>query len=108
MLASPAAESNAANCFSAGAPFQGNTIQQQLRTRGAQQQTRFASRRNRPAQLFPRGVNLFHRSRVIVTVQAGKLQQDVQAANKCASRSAFRIRFHEGEAVRNRTSHLVR
>jgi hypothetical protein len=64
------------------AAAQRHTVQQQLRPRSAEQQTRFAAIIQRRAQLFPRGFELPCGTHVSKFVEPRKLQQDVQAANK--------------------------
>jgi hypothetical protein len=65
---------------------QRHSVQQNLVSRGAQQESRIAAFLQRGVQLFPRGFELRHRPHVPELVQARKLQQNVQAANKRAGR----------------------
>jgi len=75
MLASPAAESNIANCRSGRGAFERNAIKDKLIARGAKQEIRIGARRNSYTQLTVRNRDLFHRSGHGRDVQAGKLQR---------------------------------
>jgi hypothetical protein len=63
-----------------------HSVEQNLVPRSAQQQSRVAAFFQRGVQLFPCGFELRHRSHVSELIQACKFQQNVQAANKRASR----------------------
>ena len=63
-----------------------HAIQQNLMPRSAEQQTAATAFIERSAQLFPSGFKLRGRTRMPKLIKAGKLQQNVQAANKCACR----------------------
>jgi len=72
---------------------QRHAIQQDLRSRSAQQHTAAAAVIQRPAQFFPRGFELLRRLRVAELVQPRELQKNVQAADK-RPRPASRFRTH--------------
>src|SRR2546425_1017373 len=72
---------------------QRHTIQQDLRSRSAQQHTAAAAVIQRPAQFFPRGFELLRRLHVAELVQPRELQKNVQAADK-RPRPASRFRTH--------------
>ncbi len=74
--------------------FERHAIQQQLHSGRAQQQSVFSVFWNCRAQLAPRNIQLLHRSCMLVTVQAGELQQYVQASYKGAGSCRLRVRFH--------------
>jgi hypothetical protein len=45
-------------------------------------------------QLLPGNFELFHRASVLVAIQAGKFQQNVQASYECACRRCFWVCYH--------------
>jgi hypothetical protein len=77
-----------------GRPFQRHTIQQQLRMRRSKQKPRVRPQGDSRAQLLPGGLELFDSPGVLVAVQAGKLQEDIQASYEGASGRCFWVCFH--------------
>ena len=76
--------------FSGGA-FQGHAVQQELGTRGSQEEAAIRPRRDSGMQLVKSNPKLFDGAGMFVAVQAGVLQQDVQASYEGASGRCFWI-----------------
>ena len=88
--------------------FQRHAIQQKLGIRGPEKQPPICPQRNGGAQFLPGDLELFDGTGVLVAVQAGKLQQNVQASYESASRRRFGVCFHPNVAYSpSRTSSLV-
>ena len=68
-----------------GRSFQGHAIQQKLRIRRPQQQAALRPKRDSCPQLLPSDLELFFGPGMLVPVQAGKLQENVQASYESAS-----------------------
>jgi hypothetical protein len=67
-----------------GRGAEGNTIKQDLIAGGSQQQAGVSAFVEREAQFLPGGLKLTHGTHVAEFVEAGKLEQDIQAANESA------------------------
>jgi hypothetical protein len=65
--------------------FQRRSVQQQLIAGNSEQQASVAIRAQRRTQFRPGSLVLFSRPRMAKVVHARELEQDVQAAHKCAS-----------------------
>lgn len=88
--------------------FQRHAIQQKLRTRRAQQQTALYFQRNGFVQLLRSNLELFERTDMVMAVQSGKLQQDIQASYESASGRCFWVCFHPSpRRSKDRTPSLV-
>ena len=67
-----------------GGSAEGYTVEQNLGSRCAEQETCFAGFIKRGAKFFPRSFELSRGAHVAKLVETRKLQQDVEAANKLA------------------------
>ncbi len=77
-----------------GRPLERHAIQEQLRAGSTEQQSCVGPERNGCAKLTESGLQVFRRARVLETVQAGKLEEDVQTPDECPARRRFWIRLH--------------
>jgi len=67
---------------------QGHTVEQNLISGCAEENAAAPALIKRSAQLFPRGLKLGGRASVAKLIEPRKLQQNIQAADKCPSRAA--------------------
>jgi hypothetical protein len=68
--------------FFRGSALERHTIQQQLRTARAEQQTCIGCVWNGRAQFLPGTIELLDRADMVIPVQTGKLQENVQASDE--------------------------
>jgi len=77
-------------------PVKRNAIDQQLGSRRSKEKASLGPFRDSRSQFVPGNRQLLDNPRVVVSVQARKLQQDIQAAYECPGRRRFGIRVHRG------------
>ena len=75
-------------------PFQWHTVQEQLRSGRPQQQSLVGTFRDRGAQFVPRNTQLFGGSSVVVSVEPGKFQENIQTSDKSSACGGLGVRFH--------------
>jgi hypothetical protein len=80
-----------------GSGFEWNAVQQELRATGAQQQAALAAGRQGGVQLFANDIELCGATGVLHPIQAGELQQHVEAADKGAGGRRFGVCCHRCE-----------
>src|SRR5579884_925949 len=79
--------------------FERNSIQQELRARRSEQESCVRSLQNGGLQLLPGSLKLLHSATVLVAVEAGELQQNIEAAHERAARRRLWIRPHPAPAA---------
>ncbi len=77
-----------------GRPFEWHAVKEQLRSSRAQQQTLIGILRDRSAQFVPGDTQLLDSSNMLVAVETGKFQENIQAADKGSPGGGLRVRFH--------------
>jgi hypothetical protein len=77
--------------------FEGHAIEQELRAAGAQQQAALAALGKRGVQLLADDVELRHTARVFHSIQAGKFEQHIEAADKGTGGRRFGVCGHRWE-----------